>query len=394
MNVRFGRRPKGFTLVELLVVIAIIGVMVGLLLPAVQAAREAARRMSCGNNVKQIGLGLHNYHAAYDRLPMHSGGTRDCGLGDDFDNKLNLSWLVGILPFIEQQALWERISNPLAVNRDGSVRNPPYPSMGPNPWSENYQPWLTQVPAYRCPSDPVEKIATAVAFNNYSACTGDAFYEQHHGGVWQDGIPSGDPNWGDEAGSRWARGVFRARHWSRFRDITDGLANTIAVGENVVYNLSREITGVGLLAGDGTSGCEYQPANFWNTPVYIDALRPRFWTTTASLDDPAQHGRGRRWPNASPQFTCFLTINPPNSYNIQAHHNTRGIYSASSRHQGGVHVLMADGGVKFVTDSIEAGNQATIPFGAGNQQAGQRSPFGLWGSLGTKNAKETLDPGW
>jgi len=390
MSLRVRTRPAGFTLVELLVVIAIIGVMVGLLLPAVQAAREAARRMSCGNNVKQIGLGLHNYHAAYDRLPMHAGGTRSSGGNADFDNRHNLSWLVGVLPFIEQQALWERISAPLGVNRDGSVRMPPFPAMGPNPWNENYQPWLTQVPAYRCPSDPVEKIPTAVAFTNYSACAGDAFYEQHHGGVWEDGNPSGDGNWGAEAGSRWARGVFRARHWSRFRDITDGLSNTIAAGENVVYDLSRDFTGVALIVGNA----EQVSPESHNTPVNIDPLRPRFWAQGVPIDDPAQHGRGRRWPNASPQFTVFTTIRPPNSYNVIVHHNSRGIFTASSKHQGGVHVLMADGGVKFVTDSIEAGNQNVIAFGQANQQPGQISPYGIWGALGTKNAKETVDPGW
>ncbi len=105
-------RSGGFTLVELLVVIAIIGVMVGLLLPAVQAAREAARRMSCGNNFKQIGLGLHNYHAAYDRFPMGSGGTGTDASAATTTNQRRLSAFVALLPFVEQQALWEQISNP------------------------------------------------------------------------------------------------------------------------------------------------------------------------------------------------------------------------------------------------------------------------------------------
>ncbi len=116
---------QAFTLVELLVVIAIIGVMVGLLLPAVQAAREAARRMSCGNNFKQLGLGLHNYHAAYNRLPQHGGGTPS---GPAIHNQLFLSILVPMLPFVEQQSLWEQISNQLVV---GSTT---YPPMGPVMW--------------------------------------------------------------------------------------------------------------------------------------------------------------------------------------------------------------------------------------------------------------------
>ena len=117
------KKKAGFTLVELLVVIAIIGVLVGLLLPAVQAAREAARRMSCSNNFKQIGLGLHNYHSAYKNLPKNCGGTyriRNINSGD-LSNRNWLSWLAGTLPFVEQQALWEQIANPFNKNRSGGV---------------------------------------------------------------------------------------------------------------------------------------------------------------------------------------------------------------------------------------------------------------------------------
>ena len=99
------RQPAGFTLVELLVVIAIIGILVGLLLPAVQAAREAARRMSSSNNFKQIGLGIHNYHSAYKQLPIHGAGT-DHDSGSDIFVQRNstsnrrLSFLVGLMPFL------------------------------------------------------------------------------------------------------------------------------------------------------------------------------------------------------------------------------------------------------------------------------------------------------
>ncbi|MFG0289434.1 MAG: DUF1559 domain-containing protein, partial [Rhodopirellula sp. JB044] len=110
------RVSHGFTLVELLVVIAIIGVLVGLLLPAVQAAREAARRMSCSNNLKQLGLAVHNYHSAYNKMPMHGGGTWQDGaaVGSNLTNRMDLSIWVGLTPFFEQQALWEQVVNPLS----------------------------------------------------------------------------------------------------------------------------------------------------------------------------------------------------------------------------------------------------------------------------------------
>ena len=133
---------RGFTLIELLVVIAIIGVLVGVLLPAVQAAREAARRMSCSNNFKQIGVAIHNYHAAYKKLPMHIGGTfhpRDNASYSGANrnratNQFNLGFLVGLTPYIEQQSLWEQIGNPYAFDVDGETSlSPSWPAMGPGP---------------------------------------------------------------------------------------------------------------------------------------------------------------------------------------------------------------------------------------------------------------------
>ncbi len=144
--------------------IAIIGILVGLLLPAVQAAREAARRMSCGNNLKQLGLGLHNYHSAYDRLPPGGGGTViivngaiTAGGTAPMHNNWNLSANVGLLPFIEQQPVWELLSNPYTSSAArGDTSNNTYPAMGPPPGGNGnqYSPWRTQVSTFLCPSHP------------------------------------------------------------------------------------------------------------------------------------------------------------------------------------------------------------------------------------------------
>ena len=395
------RQRAGFTLVELLVVIAIIGVLVGLLLPAVQAAREAARRMSCSNNFKQIGLGLQNYHAAYKRFPMASGGTDNLGGNDN--NRFWLSYMVPLLPFIEQQGLWEQVSNPLIYLRDGTtLRNPnPFPPMGPVVWDEQYRPWLTQVTTYRCPSDPAAPRPNRVAFNNYGCCTGDADFEQQHSGVRDDGESHNGGTWGDEDASRWARGVFQARHFTRFRDIIDGTANTIACGEMISYNRDNRINGTPHRDG----GVMDLPPNHWESVVdLIDEERPRFWKAGGSgqIDGNPNHGRGRRWSDGRPYATRVNTIRPPNSYTIERWHGNFGLWTMGSYHQGGCHILMADGAVVFITDSVDAGNQNAVPYGSGasvasnganniHELAGKESPYGLWGALGTKGMQETIE---
>lgn len=375
---------RGFTLVELLVVIAIIGVMVGLLLPAVQAAREAARRMSCGNNFKQLGLGLHNYHAAYNKLPMQMGGTKDPnGFNNNgMDNNLRLSFLVGVLPFIEQQALWEQISNPALIN------GTQYPSMGPQTDNANYDPWRTQVASIRCPSDPTVPTAGQYGMTNYGACIGDTGFESEYNGINDQGVADTNGTWGDQALSRFDRGAFRGKHFTDFRGILDGTANTIMCGEMVPDANRREIIGAAAMN---------RPGNACNAPSsYVDAVdttRPQFYVQSGvDIEGTMNNARGRRWQEGSPGYTSVQTVRPVNSYSwSRGWNNNFGAYAVTSRHQGGAHVLMADGAIKFVTDSVEAGNQQRpMPGcdGTGND-AGMQSPYGLWGKLGTKNAKET-----
>ena len=413
---RFNPSPhksRGFTLVELLVVIAIIGVLVGLLLPAVQAAREAARRMSCSNNFKQIGLGIHNYHSAFDQLPQHKGGTYRDGNGHSgsttdrsrSNNALLLSIFVPLAPFIEQQAIWEQISNPNIKQATGAdlTAATAWPPMGGPPGEPEYIAWITELPTLRCPSDP----GTGVPANgrtNYAACIGDSHIWNERGPLRTTGSGAGtkwDFDHSDcHANARTAnRGMFAPRTQTRFRDTLDGLSNTIMGGEIATDLGDRDKRTISLNS----------PANLHNMPRrcvrdnLIDPERPQFWVATLKQAtsggestnnnwlERESHARGFRWADGQTPFSAITTIRPPNAeLCANSNFSSEMIAPPSSRHQGGVHVLMGDGAVKFITDSIEAGNQdATMIHW--NENPGGASPYGLWGALGSRAAKEVID---
>ncbi|MHB8897520.1 MAG: DUF1559 family PulG-like putative transporter, partial [Thermoguttaceae bacterium] len=154
---RCGRR--GFTLVELLVVIAIIGILIALLLPAVQAAREAARRSQCTNNLKQLMLSAHNYHDTHKAFPAGWGGTNTDN--EWTSNRYQMGAFAVLSPFFEQGALYDQISSPTAGknHQTGAVSATIFPPFGPCPWVEGdrgngsgYPPWHTDIATLRCPS--------------------------------------------------------------------------------------------------------------------------------------------------------------------------------------------------------------------------------------------------
>lgn len=415
MNRRSPTRT-GFTLVELLVVIAIIGVLVGLLLPAVQAAREAARRMSCSNNFKQLGLAMHNYHAAFNQLPIHGVGTIDPSIAagqshwwqsHTTDNAWRLSALVGMTPFMEQQAVWEQIVNPNAARTDGNLTaaigttTNPWPAMGPTPQNIQYIPWATQIPSMRCPSDPGTGLPS-LGRTNYAFSMGDSFWRTMHGD-----FRAYDREVSKNAGalqdyathSRAAnRGFFVQHKASAFRDVLDGLANTIAMGEIATDLGDNDTRTRGKRHPSGQAAqaiMRNNPSACIEEPTMVDPTRPLFWTA-GSLEGTGK-GRGYRWADCQNAQSCIHTILPPNKPLCIPHDsNGSSIMTVSSRHQGGAHVLMGDGAVKFITDSIESGNQNNAVVWRGgtvalNNVAGLQSPFGLWGSLGSRGSKETIE---
>ncbi|MCG8652598.1 MAG: DUF1559 domain-containing protein [Pirellulales bacterium] len=403
-------RPSGFTLVELLVVIAIIGVLVGLLLPAVQAAREAARRMSCGNNFKQIGLAIQNYHAAYKQVPTHGAGTDTPGgaapIGNmgattnwwtnySAANSWRLSALVGLTPFMEQQALWEEISNPSVINATdpSTPYTVPWPAMGPTMQFIEYRPWVTEIPTLRCPSDPGVGLP-AQGRTNYAACLGDSMEWSVRGPMHF----SGNPNWKMKPNNGWAqrsraadRGLFVPHKEAKFRDVLDGLANTIAMGEILTDLGDRDVRGT-----QTNNSSQNPPNDIRLNPKWCedqgqkDPDRPNRWIAGIPTGG-VNNGRGYKWADFRPNFSGFHTILPPNK-EICGGNNVgqTGMFPASSHHQGGAHILMCDGAVIFMSDSVEAGNPRAENIWQ-NNLPGEISPYGLWGALGTKAGKETVE---
>jgi len=363
----WSRRRAGFTLVELLVVIAIIGVMVGLLLPAVQAAREAARRMQCSNNLKQMGLGIHNYESTYSQLLPRRGGSNGGGDQRRHDgNYRRVSGFVWMLPFIEQTAMAEQIAAGKTLS-DGRV----IPPGGPAGWFRDaeWQPWRTQVPTYLCPSDLNPGPRDNTAGNSYAFSLGDSM--------------GGSPNWNTNDYN--SRGIFGSSHRVRgFRDATDGLSNTIAMSE-------RPWPGGDLGLRTAAAGERAKGAT---------VVHPAVLTSPASCLANAAGNQlvpgvqfkakfGSLWTDAQVECVGFNTVLAPNSVSCVSDasgtaDSAGGALNAGSFHPGGVNALLMDGSVRFISDSINTGNTSLPPV------TGGISPYGVWGALGSASGGETV----
>ena len=315
-----GRKPRcGFTLVELLVVIAIIGILVALLLPAVQAAREAARRIHCANNIKQLGLAAHGYHETWRVLPLQRTWT--CTIGGintkTPGNENHRSWISAMLPQLEQQPLYDQMD----MDRSG-LDNRPNVVGGPSNLSLLQQ----NLQVVMCPSDPTvdtpaisaDEASTdhhnhwssqgyKLAQTSYCASTGD--HRTAHG------APSSgyDPPWGQDGsicdatraipGAR-VRGVISRSGWSaRLADIHDGTTNTFLAGECI------------------SSPCRWQDWGFQN---FACTSWPMNHLNDVLLDRP---------------YDWFFTADHSITFR--------------SFHPGGAHFVMCDGSVHFLSETID-----------------------------------------
>lgn len=295
------RSRKAFTLVELLVVIAIIGVLVALLLPAVQAAREAARRMQCGNNLKQLGLALHNYHDTYKTIPIA-----------DVDGTVNpVSAHARLLPYLEQSPLYALVDFNVPYNHVNNVaaRN-------------------TDVSVFRCPSDP-SRLPTALGGrNNY-------YWNAGSGIVMYASGATGQPP---------SNGIIWHNQTFKFADIIDGLSNTAAFGEK--------------MTGDGSNGLSsprtdtFQPGTY---PATADeAMQQCNAVNVADLSKQGYSNVGGPWLQQYHSTNQYNHVLPPNGRSCM-YPPGRIATTANSQHPGGIQVTLCDGSVRFIANTIDIG---------------------------------------
>lgn len=349
-------RSKGFTLVELLVVIAIIGILIALLLPAVQAAREAARRSQCTNNLKQMGLAVHNYADINKCFPPKKSGTQlgGCALSN---GAFGTGWM-RLMPFYEQQPLYAIWSS---AQTYGATTYTPF---GPCPWdatAPNYWPYLQQVPTLLCPTDgtAAKKLATDRGRTNYMFSVGDTVSNNHNNNSNDNRGPFGN-----------YQVVFG------FADIRDGTANTAMLSERLFAADSWTVkegnihSFAGVATSPGTCLAQVDPNN---KTRFAPGSNVTNW--------------GGRWDHGSASHIAFNTVLPPNSPACGSTNNddsSAGVWPPASYHPGGVNMALCDASVRFISETIDAGNTLAAPV------TGGPSPYSVWGALGSKAGGEPL----
>ena len=387
-NVEIGgvSKLRAFTLVELLVVIAIIGILIALLLPAVQAAREAARRMQCSNNFKQMGLALHNYADAHKAFPA----GRSWFMYNDQDPPTQYEgWgtLVMLFPYFEKTAEWSGLTG-LSDSKTSTANTP---------WGEASQYLTGPISAIICPSDGNAREPSGyTSAQTGLRCSRFNIRVSLGDGMWNcverpDQAP-GNPK-------TYMRGMFFPASWKTFSTMTDGTSNTIGMSEKLCSNTTGSGTAIGaadysIKAGftDGSNASPYNAGLVIPQQCLDRAYSP---TDRTMLDSAMPTWSGQLLGDARPANTAFHTVLPPNApscgHNLTGGGGNWGVFSASSNHTGGINGMMMDGSVHFISETINTGDLNLTQGGspAPNANPG-KSNYGVWGALGTPAAGETV----
>lgn len=362
------RHRRAFTLIELLVTIAIIAVLIALLLPAVQSAREAARRTQCKNSLKQLGLAAHNYHDTYGVLPALATGPSSSFPDPNPGTAGQISGLVALAPYFEQKNLYDLVD---------------FKNVGP-PWEEDVCPaWRTEIAMLSCPSDiqppryNADADSDALGRNSYKFCLGVRV---------EDNLFSSGPAY------HHTDGLFCYRKHYGLAAASDGTSNTLLMAEMCQGNPSdrRDVKGnVAVSPG----------FQFASTPITCKNTASGGYYHAGVMVNFDWAYPGTRWADGAAYYSGFTTTLGPNQPSCTPFPFDRfwGIFSASSRHTGGVNVVMADGSVRFVSENIDTGNPTRNIRRLGDFQANPAdaalpglAKWGVWGALGTRAEGEVL----
>ena len=322
------RRRSAFTLIELLVVIAIIAILIGLLLPAVQKVREAAARMKCSNNLKQLGLALHNYEGGNGKLPPLYPFTAP-GLTTT-NYKYTWSVLAQLNPYLEQTAIFNNMD----------LTQPVYDATN-NITAANKFAVVQKIGIFLCPSDKGEPVSSAYGVANM----GPTNYVANHGTGTTGGGYGSPVN---------ADGIFVTQFGFKITDITDGTSNTVAFSESIL--------------GDGAEATATQPGDertAYKYTGYSGTLPSDANCAGTPTNWNGYNRRGFMWASGEVRCVSYNHYYPPNTKNFDCVANDPtaanytylgvGYRAARSRHTGGVNCLLGDGSVRFVRDSVDLG---------------------------------------
>ena len=311
------RRQRGFTLIELLVVIAIIAILIALLLPAVQEAREAARRSSCKNNLRQIGIAMHNYHSTHQCFPAATATNPNRGHGPS-------AW-IQMLPYAEQGNLYRGIGTSVGFGK-GNVNYWLGDRRNANPTILRNRLDGMKISFMRCPSSSLPGSFTirgaAIQRISYVLIAGSVGHRTADGQTFRRAIAS-------------SGGIFSGNVVTKIRDIRDGTANTMMVGEQ----------------SDNVRGNSQNRTAIPTSGLAMGIRNPRLPTGTGTWSSRGSHGGRTIWDTRCYNITTIRqTPNPPRGPNWQRHPACNTPLTAA--HRGGVHILLADGSVHFISDNI------------------------------------------